>query len=395
MKKIFLITYILTSVVFVFAQQHKSLNIPPNALFYDINGYGVTHATQAAYYRLTGRNDAGKKVFYDYYITGQLKAEKQYITIDKINDRKTILDGICRTFFKSGRVESIMQYKKGIAHGRAVSFYPTGKVSMKLNYENGVLNGNVFIYNKNGNIENTTKWYKGRMIDSKNGGEDSYINKTTKIDLFCNRYKADEPLIMKQAKSITTKQNSFSHLKEPQRSVNKNVISHNNKAKPFSFSYLYNLISNTQYQTNSFQVYDNIALSYNLNIAQVIKGFGSQKELIYHYNMDYDENKGVDRITGNYPRQIGFYGTFTNNQLTIQRINLFTWSKEEMLCFANDAIKEGYHVLGGDNYLMLDGNFVLEPKRINKSSGTSHIVISFIHKSNLYAGLYHIQMDLK
>lgn len=202
MKRIYIIVYTLLTVVFTFAQQRVSSSIPPNAFFYNSNWRGVPSMAQAAYYRVLGRDDAGRKMFYDYYITGQLKAEKHYITISKQNDHNTVLDGVCRTFFKSGRVESIMQYKRGVAHGRAVSFYPSGNVGMKLNYRNGVLNGFTFTYNENGKIENTTVWNNGKMISQSSGGRDSYIDKTTNVDMFCNRYKSDEALIMEQSRNI-------------------------------------------------------------------------------------------------------------------------------------------------------------------------------------------------
>lgn len=436
MKRIYIIVYTLLTVVFTFAQQRVSSSIPPNAFFYNSNWRGVPSMAQAAYYRVLGRDDAGRKMFYDYYITGQLKAEKHYITISKQNDHSTVLDGVCRTFFKSGRVESIMQYKRGVAHGRAVSFYPSGNVGMKLNYRNGVLNGSTFTYNENGKIENTTVWNNGKMISQSSGGRDSYIDKTTNVDMFCNRYKSDEALIMEQSRNIANarkasertitqisnnKYNTNNHssiLKEEETSnqaiSNNGIVSNvkypktsasdisnndniigNNKTKEFSFSYLYAILSNIQHQTNNIQFYDDIAMNYYLNIAQTINGYGAYKELIYHYNMDYDEVSGSDKVVGSSPRQLGFWGMVTNNQLTVQRINIFTWSKNEMLNFANEAFKIGYQVLGGGDYLFMDGNFVLEPKKVAKQAGVNQVVISFIHKGNVYAGLYHIQMDIK
>ena len=59
--------------------------------FYDSQWKGVSSADKAAYYRVLAIDDKGQKMFYDYYITGQLQAEKHYISINRQNDRNTVL----------------------------------------------------------------------------------------------------------------------------------------------------------------------------------------------------------------------------------------------------------------------------------------------------------------
>ena len=44
--------------------------------------------------------------------------------------------------------------------------------------------------------------------------------------------------------------------------------------------------------------FDAIGASYGLTLAQVIKGYGAQKELTYSYNMQYDEATNKDIVTG-------------------------------------------------------------------------------------------------
>ena len=60
---------------------------------------------------------------------------------------------MCRTFHKSGRVESVLQYKNGKANGRALSFFPSGNIGMKLSYRNGLLDGPCYTYTENGRLD--------------------------------------------------------------------------------------------------------------------------------------------------------------------------------------------------------------------------------------------------
>ena len=140
-----------------------------------------------------------------------------------------------------------------------------------------------------------------------------------------------------------------------------------------------------------------VALSkvFALKDSQTINGYSTQKEIIFHHNMYYDEQSGQDKVVGKQPRQIGYLGTYVNRQLILERINLFTWSSDEMLSFARQAIEAGYHVLGGGDYQSLDGNFILEPKSSKVSDGSRSVLITFTHQPNLYGGLYHIQMDVR
>ena len=66
-----------------------------------------------------------------------------------------------------------------------------------------------------------------------------------------------------------------------------------------------------------------------------------------------------------------------------------------MLLFAKEAVSNGYKVLGGGDYKEQNGNFILEPSAgLNKNMGRD-VVLTFTFDPNLYAGLYHIQMDVR
>ena len=452
-----LLFFFLTCMVVVigFAQTTNHTPIPKDAIFYNARWQGVATANKAAYYRVLTIDNRGDKMFYDYYITGQLRAEKHYISINRQDDKLTKLEGVCRTFYKSGRVESVMQYKNGVANGRALSFFPSGKVGMKLNYRNGVLDGPCYAYNEQGRVEYTTIWRDGSRISDSKGGKDYYINKVTNEDEFCERYCVRERVNMAQSRQVNTstiddkkiekheapaskvtsstikrdESQQANRASVPQQKVSKEmteeerliaevkypdapaVVTESLKGNSpkkgkvrtpnipdeclFPFPYLCHILLDDTERLKDMPSLVALSKVFALKDSQTINGYSTQKEIIFHHNMYYDEQTGQDKVVGKQPRQIGYLGTYVDYQLILERINLFTWSSDEMLSFARQAIKAGYHVLGGGDYQSLDGNFILEPKSSKVSDGSRSVLITFTHQPNLYGGLYHIQMDVR
>ncbi|WP_036870113.1 toxin-antitoxin system YwqK family antitoxin, partial [Prevotella disiens] len=191
--KHFLLFLALTMLPIMAAAQRKTnLRIPQNAIFYNSNGKGVSQQREAAFYRVLAIDDKGQKMFYDYTMNGQLKAEKHYKSISKTDDKKTILHGVALVYNASGKLESIMQYSNGQAHGRAVSFFPNGNIGMKLNYRNGLLNGKSYTYSENGNLQYSTLWRNGTKVSEQRGGNDEYIDWKTGKDPFCDNNRVYE-----------------------------------------------------------------------------------------------------------------------------------------------------------------------------------------------------------
>ena len=82
MKRLYFV--LLVSTLFTVATaQRVARSYIPGAFFYDSQWKGVSSADKAAYYRVLAIDDKGQKMFYDYYITGQLQAEKHYISINR------------------------------------------------------------------------------------------------------------------------------------------------------------------------------------------------------------------------------------------------------------------------------------------------------------------------
>ena len=375
MKRFLLFLVILLSPFSLLAQERVKYRIPKNAIFYNRNWKGVGSAKQAAYYRVLTVDRQRQKVFYDYYITGQLYAEKHYISINKVDDKQTVLTGIALTFYKSGRIESIMTYSNGKANGRAVSFFA-------------------------GKLEYTAVWKNGTRVSEHAGGTDKYINKATGKDDFVERYRSTNPKSSQTAEPEHAATTDFArNVRYPPAedvsatSAEKSNVTRNDKQ--FRFGPLYELLAGGDLRTNEMHFFDGIGASYGLTLAQVIKGYGAQEELTYSHNMQYDEAANKDIVTGKQPRQMGFWGVRMGNRFTAQRVNLYTWSEEEMLNFAGEVLSYGYRLLGGGDYRSMNGNFVLDHPMHNKAGDSFAVVVSFAHLDGAYANLYHITLDTK
>ncbi|WP_077197138.1 toxin-antitoxin system YwqK family antitoxin [Prevotella ihumii] len=438
MKHIRIILLLLCISLAAQAQQPSAAKKAKNVIYYNSNWQRISNSKQATYYRVLTVDKRGQKMFYDYYIGGQLRAEKHYITLNMQDDKLTVLTGIARTFYKSGRVESIMTYRNGKAHGRAVSFYPDGSVGMKMNYANGVLHGNCYSYLENGRLEYSSVWQNGSKVKEQCGGRDKNIDWKKNIDAFITENRKDEPRIMAQSKAIATgkkainkprKQQPIKPLAtnketenqeplavEPTEVTEIQVVDNNKKVQnvkyptnklikapktqgnapqAITFEYIYTLLAGGHNRTNDISYFDQEGARHGLTLAQVIKGHGSQKELAYNYNMHYDEETNKDVVTGENPRQLGFFGVGVGKRFTTEQVNIYTWSEDEMLSIAKAAIAKGFVVLGGGDYLSTDGNFILEDPEHNKAGDDMAIILSFTHLDDAYAGLYHIKATTK
>lgn len=97
MKKCIVFSFFLFGASTLFAQSNQ------DTLFYDKNWKGVESKSFASYYRiLSGNTDSnfGKR-YRDYYITGELQSEGGYISIDKYDDSRSVMDGEWTNYYKS------------------------------------------------------------------------------------------------------------------------------------------------------------------------------------------------------------------------------------------------------------------------------------------------------
>ena len=150
MKKLLTISLLIN----VFVGDIYSQSSKLDTIYYDKEWKGVSNATFATYYRVYNPNENSgfKKMFRDYYMTGELQSEGGFISIDKFDDSKSIMDGEWTNYYKSGKVEQKGYRNKGIEEGEYVAYYENGLVKMHATMQNGKINGILTQFNEQGDI---------------------------------------------------------------------------------------------------------------------------------------------------------------------------------------------------------------------------------------------------
>jgi hypothetical protein len=379
--------------------KHIYPHIPANAIYYNSKWEGVTDKNKASYYRLLAVDDKGRQMFYDYYISGQLKSEKHYSSVDSHDDKKTVLDGMTRTFYKTGRVESIMTYKNGKANGRAVSFFQDGNVGMKFMYKDGRLDGTSCVYEQSGKLLYTVIWKDGSKVSEKKGGRDPYIDWSTNSDPFCDRYRQDEVSVMAQSSAIerveaTLPIGTDAIVKSSQnlRSTSKAVASVvKSNVQPTNINYSIESLLNMLIidRVHTLEEYRHVAMGYGATRLDSITIAGNLKELCFLRDMQYV--KGIDTVTGAHPRQIGFRCMkLGSDSYAVQSISLYTDSFEEWQKIKSALEQRGLSVLDPIYNNESTGSFVMKSK-----NATTGLAATFYHVPHAYAGLYHVSIEVK
>ena len=77
-----------------------------DTLYYSRSGVTVRNPVFADYYRLAlyPADSAGLKMFKDFYISGELRREGHFQTIDTLDDCRTVFDGDVVSYFKNGHM---------------------------------------------------------------------------------------------------------------------------------------------------------------------------------------------------------------------------------------------------------------------------------------------------
>ena len=90
-----------------------------DTLYYSRSGMTVRNPVFADYYRLAlyPADAAGLKMFKDFYISGELRREGRFQTIDTLDDRRTVFDGDVVSYFKNGRMSEKSYYSEGLLEG--------------------------------------------------------------------------------------------------------------------------------------------------------------------------------------------------------------------------------------------------------------------------------------
>lgn len=123
-----------------------------DTLYYSRSGMTVRNPVFADYYRLAlyPADAAGLKMFKDFYISGELRREGRFQTIDTLDDRRTVFDGDVVSYFKNGRMSEKSYYSEGLLEGEYRQYDENGTLKTRASYAGGELSGMYEAYNGDG-----------------------------------------------------------------------------------------------------------------------------------------------------------------------------------------------------------------------------------------------------
>lgn len=131
MKSFFLTVLSLLLSVCVSAQEIKTY-------YYNKDGKQINQVF-AHYYRVVSvpTETNPEKIFRDFYLSGKIKGEGHYLSIDETNIHNSILDGECVFFNEDGTISKKFTMSDGKLNGTYVEFSDDGKELTQIEYVNG------------------------------------------------------------------------------------------------------------------------------------------------------------------------------------------------------------------------------------------------------------------
>ena len=99
----------------------------------------IVNQVFADYYRIISVPSEANpdKLFRDYYMSGKIKGEGHYISIDTSNANNSILDGECVFYREDGSIEQKFTMSNGKLNGTYIKFSQDGKEFIQIEYTNG------------------------------------------------------------------------------------------------------------------------------------------------------------------------------------------------------------------------------------------------------------------
>lgn len=180
---------LLSVVLLVFvALSVYSQRVGVDTIYYDKDWSIAPHKAFATYYRVVEINTSKhSKSLRDYYISGELRGERKYISLDYSDDNKSIFDGESFTYYKNGLIRNHCYLKEGKLYGVCSTFTEDGSVCNQVEYNNGYpIHDYALITTQNGCVskvrlsDNTPIWSypkeTDRKIEYKDGDAWSYYN---------------------------------------------------------------------------------------------------------------------------------------------------------------------------------------------------------------------------
>jgi len=134
-----------------------------DTIYYDSNWKGCSK-TFATYYRImtVPTNENPRKQFRDFYITGEIAGEGNYISIDSDDNNESIFDGEIVYFYKSGQIKHQSKWINSHKVGDSYDFFENGNVKYHYCYnDGGRIDGNHSEFDNSGNLIKLVKYNNG------------------------------------------------------------------------------------------------------------------------------------------------------------------------------------------------------------------------------------------
>ena len=93
-----------------------------------------------------------------YYSSGERKEEYFY------TDNDTLKDGVVKTYFRSGELQSESYYEMGVLEGDKTAYFKTGQVKERMALHNGKINGRYYAYFDDGQLKSDMSIVKGVKV---------------------------------------------------------------------------------------------------------------------------------------------------------------------------------------------------------------------------------------
>lgn len=134
-----------------------------DTVYYD-NAWKGCSRTFATYYRVmtVPTDENPRKQLRDYFITGELQGESDYISIDKNDDSNSIFDGEVKSYYRSGKLHQQSTWANSHRIGDSFEYYENGKVKQHMAYNaNGEPDGELSFFNENGDLTSVVEFHNG------------------------------------------------------------------------------------------------------------------------------------------------------------------------------------------------------------------------------------------
>lgn len=132
MKKYVTIVFLSFCVLFTYSQ-----HVGVDTIYYDKDWKLASHKAFASYYRIIEINSRKySKSLREYYITGELRGDRNYISLDYNNDSNSIFDGESTTYYKNGLIKNHSFLKEGKLYGLCSTFTEDGGACIQVEYNN-------------------------------------------------------------------------------------------------------------------------------------------------------------------------------------------------------------------------------------------------------------------